>query len=84
MEIMRDPVMAMDGFMCPPHPPQLRSMPTAWSPLPSPSSLSLPCSYERCSIEAWFAKGKTTSPKTGAELSSEGHGARGGIACSAA
>jgi hypothetical protein len=41
MDIMRDPVFAVDGF-----------------------------TYERCSIEAWFAKGKTTSPKTGAELSS--------------
>ena len=27
------------------------------------------CSYERASIEAWFATGKTTSPKTGAQLS---------------
>jgi hypothetical protein len=34
-------------------------------------TLSSFCSYERSSIEAWFAKGKTTSPKTGAELSSE-------------
>lgn len=39
MEVMRDPVMAVDGFI-----------------------------YERASIEAWFASGKTTSPKTGAEL----------------
>jgi hypothetical protein len=29
------------------------------------------CSYERASIEAWLALGKTTSPKTGAELCSK-------------
>lgn len=48
------------------------------------NSLCVACSYERSSIEAWFAKGKTTSPKTGAELSSEGDGARGCIKCSTA
>ena len=41
MEIMTDPVMAMDGQ-----------------------------SYERSSIEAWFAEGKRTSPKTNAALDS--------------
>jgi hypothetical protein len=45
-------------------------------------TLSSFCSYERSSIEAWFAKGKTTSPKTGAELSSEGQAAvRAGTSC---
>jgi hypothetical protein len=29
------------------------------------------CSYERASIEAWFASGKTTSPKTGAQLTGQ-------------
>lgn len=41
MELMSDPVIAVDGF-----------------------------TYERSSIERWFASGKKTSPKSGAELSS--------------
>ena len=97
MDIMRDPVVAFDGFTCaaPLTPislchlfrPRLTMLCCAvCCPCPPTAkpSLSVACSYERCSIEAWFAKGKTTSPKTGAELSSEGHGARGDIACSAA
>jgi hypothetical protein len=35
------------------------------------TTILLICSYERSSIEEWFALGKTTSPKTGAELSSK-------------
>ena len=46
-------------------------------PLPPPCSSLFSsntprcCSYERASIEAWFASGKTTSPKTGAQLTCE-------------
>ncbi len=29
------------------------------------------CSYERASIEKWFAAGKTTSPKSGAQLAGQ-------------
>ena len=66
MEIMRDPVVAQDGFTCcPPLAHCLLYM--IHSPLPS---LIRRCSYERASIEAWFALGKTSSPKTGAELCS--------------
>ena len=36
-----------------------------------PPSLMRRCSYERASIEAWFASGKTTSPKTGAQLTGQ-------------
>ena len=93
MDIMRDPVVAVDGFTCAPRPLLLTTSPSTACHDPSSRrlshtaaalSLTIACSYERCSIEAWIATGKTTSPKTGAELSSEGHGARGGIACSAA
>ena len=62
MELLRDPVFAADGF-------------TSGCPRPSPPTPYLKSSYaflryERSSIQAWFAQGKTTSPKSGAELPS--------------
>ena len=84
MDIMRDPVFAVDGFTCAapltpillchlfrPRMTMLRCAVCCPCPPTAEPSLSVACSYERSSIEAWFAKGKTTSPKTGAELSSE-------------
>ena len=68
MEIMRDPVVAHDGFTC--CPPPLAHCPLYMIHSPPPSLLCR-CSYERASIEAWFALGKTSSPKTGAQLGSE-------------
>ena len=64
---MRDPVIAFDGFTF--RPPAHSSCLRLHLALQLPSSLTPHrCSYERASIQAWFDKGKTTSPKTGAEL----------------
>lgn len=67
MEIMRDPVVAVDGFTCvisPAQPPLCR--------LAVPDTTFRRCSrYERTSIEKWFASGKRISPATGGELSSK-------------
>jgi hypothetical protein len=78
MEVMRDPVIALDGFTW------TALLSSSFSVLPNlctcfagASRCSVHCadfcwrSYERASIEAWFASGKTTSPKTGADLGSE-------------
>ena len=58
MELLRDPVVAADGFTC-------------GSATPKPlSSRSFARRYERSSIEAWFQQGKMASPKSGGQLPS--------------